>query len=123
MRITCNHKGVRIQARTGHYAGEDRPSKPDAQQAIDSAISTAFDAAEIGLRATVSTDPTYPQMEHFSLHIDANDLALPLQANQYVAQLYIATISYLANGDHDTGQRRGAAAQRAATIGEMAADN
>jgi VWFA-related protein len=106
LRITCNRKGVRIQARTGYYAGEDSPPKPDAQQAIDSAISTAFDAAEIGLRAAVSPDPKYPRIEHFSLHIDANDLALPLQGSQYVAQLYIATISYLANGDHDSKIRQ-----------------
>ncbi len=105
LRITCKRKGVRIQARTGYYAGNDS-TQTDTEQAIDSVISEAFDAAEIGLRATVSPDPTYPQIEHFGLHIDANDLALPLRGSQYVAQLYIATISYMANGDRDSKIRQ-----------------
>jgi VWFA-related protein len=105
LRITCRRKGVRIQARTGYYAGEDS-TQTDTQQVLNSAISTAFDAAEIGLRVTVSPDPTYPQMEHFSLHIDANDLALPRDGSQYVAQLQISTIRYLANGDHDSKIRQ-----------------
>jgi hypothetical protein len=101
LRITCNRKGVRIQARTGYYAGKDS-TQTDTQQALDSAISRDFDAAEIGLRVAVAPDPKYPQTEHFNLHIDANDLALPGQGSQYVAQLQILTISYLDNGDHDS---------------------
>jgi VWFA-related protein len=105
LRITCKRKGVRIQARTGYYAGDDS-TQTDTQPALDSAISTNFDAAEIGLRATISNDRRYTQIEHFNLHIDANDLALPRQGSQYIAQLQIAIISYLANGDHDSQIRQ-----------------
>ncbi len=105
LRITCKRKGVRIQARTGYYPGMDS-TQADSRQAIDSAISMPFDAAEIGLRATVSPDPEDPQREHFSLHIDANDLALPRQGSEYTAQLQIATIWYSANGEHESKIRR-----------------
>jgi len=101
LRITCKRKGVRIQARTGYYPGMDS-TQADSGQAIDSAISMPFDAAEIGLRATVSPDSEYPQREHFSLHIDANDIAILRQGIQYIAQLQVLAISYLDNADHDS---------------------
>jgi hypothetical protein len=58
--------------------------------------------AEIGLRITVSPDPKYPQIEHFGLHIDANDIAILRQGIQYIAQLQVLAISYLDNADHDS---------------------
>ena len=56
LRVTCTRKGVRIQAKTSYYAWEDAPGARS-EQAIDSAIPTTFDAAEIGLRASLSRDP------------------------------------------------------------------
>ena len=100
LRVTCKRKGVRIQARTGYTASHD-PAETETRHALDAATSADFDAAEIGLRVTMSPDPPDPkdpQMEHFNLHIDANDLALARQGGQYTAQLRLAAIAYLANG-------------------------
>jgi hypothetical protein len=101
LHVACTRKGVRIQARTGYsasYSASKDTAEPETRQALDAATSADFDAAEIGLRVTMSPDPKDPQMEHFSLHIDANDIAIARQAGQYTAQLRVAAIAYLANG-------------------------
>ncbi len=97
LQIACKRKGVRIQARTG-YSALNAAAETETRQALDSAIEMDFDAAEIGLRLTMSPDSKDPQMEHFSLHIDANDIALARQAGQYTAQLRLAAIAYLTDG-------------------------
>ena len=105
LHITCKRKGVRIQAKTGYYAWADAP-ETETRQALDSATSTNFDAEEIGLRVKVSPNPVspnpqQPQIQHFSLHIDANDIALPRVGAQYSGQLRVATIGYLADGRNE----------------------
>jgi VWFA-related protein len=97
LRVTCKRKGVRIQARSGYSAIKDA-AETETRQALDTAASADFDAAEIGLRVTTSPNPKNPQRKHFSLHIDANDIALPRQGGQYTAQLRVAAIAYLADG-------------------------
>jgi VWFA-related protein len=117
--VTCKRRGVRIQARTGYYASAENP-EIGIRQAIDSAISMDFDAAEIALRATVSRDASNgsnssngsnfkdAQVEHFALHIDANDIALPREGSLYQGQglyqgeLRVAVIGYLADGRSET---------------------
>ncbi len=100
LRITCKRKGVRTQAKTGYYAWAEAPGDKT-RRVVASAISTNFDAEEIGLRATVSPDPKDPHIQHFSLHIDANDIALPRAGPRYTGQLRVATIGYLANGRNE----------------------
>jgi hypothetical protein len=56
LRVTCTRKGVRIQAKTGYYAWREGPGGK-AEEAIESTIPTTFDAAEIGLRASLSSNP------------------------------------------------------------------
>jgi VWFA-related protein len=79
LRVTCTRKEVRIQAKTGYYAWEDPPGSRSAQ-AIDSATSTTFDAAEIGLRVDA--------------HIDAHDLALVHAGDAYNGELRLAIVGY-----------------------------
>jgi VWFA-related protein len=100
LRVTCNRKGVRIQAKTGYSALKDA-HETDTRHALDAAASADFDAAEIGLRVTMSPDGNDPQMEHFGLHINANDIALPRQDARYTAQLRLTAIAYLANGRNE----------------------
>jgi VWFA-related protein len=101
--VTCKRRGVRIQARTGYYASAENP-EIEIRHIIDSAITMDFDAAEIALRASVSRDAKDPQMEHFGLHIDAHDVALPRDGslNQgqglYQGELRVAIVGYLADG-------------------------
>jgi len=97
LRIVCKRKGVRVQAKTGYYAWADPPGT-QTKQAIEAAIWTGFDAAEIGLRGTLSPDPKDPRAEHFEVRIDAQDVALAHREDQYTGQLRLTMIGYLANG-------------------------
>ena len=82
LRVECKRKGVRIQAKTGYYAWPEPPGT-ETKQVIEAAISPVFDAAEIGLRGTLSTDPKDPGASHFEVRIDANDIAFSHEGDQY----------------------------------------
>jgi VWFA-related protein len=97
IRVTSSRKGIRLQARTGYYAWA-YPAGSETRQAIDSMVSSVFDAAEIGLLADMSQDPKDPAGTHFDLHIDAKDIALAREAGQYTGQLRVAVIGYLLDG-------------------------
>lgn len=97
LRVTCTRKKVRIQTKTGYYAWPDPPGMR-AREAIEAAISPAFDAAEIGLRASLSPDAKAGHSVRLAAHIDANDIALVQQKDQYTGQLQLAVVSYLADG-------------------------
>jgi VWFA-related protein len=93
LRVTCTRKGVRIQAKTGYYAWEDAPGSRS-EQAIQAATATAFDAAEIGLRASATRDYKGGGLVHFEAHIDARDVALVHENETYNGELRIAIIGY-----------------------------
>jgi hypothetical protein len=92
--VTCTRKGVRIQAKTGYYAWRDAQGAKS-EQAIGSVISTAFDAAEIGVRAKLSLDPKGGRTVHLDAHIDAQDVALVHEGDRYDAQLRLAVVGYV----------------------------
>ena len=93
LRVTCTRKGVRIQAKTGYYAWREGPGGK-AEEAIESAIPTTFDAAEIGLRATLSPDSKGGRTERLEAHIDAQDVLLVHEGNLYNGQLRLAVVGY-----------------------------
>lgn len=97
IRVTTARKGVRLQARTGYYAWS-QPAGTETKQAIDSLAATNFDAAEIGLTASVSRDPSKANAMHVDVRIDANDVALAREAGQYTGQLRVAMVAYPAEG-------------------------
>jgi VWFA-related protein len=97
LRITCTRKGVRIQARSGYYAWPE-PTGARAERAIEAAVSTASDAAEIGLQGSLTPDPKNPLTLHAALRIDANDVALAQDGDQYQGQLRIAIVGYQPTG-------------------------
>jgi VWFA-related protein len=97
LRVTCKRKGIRIQAKTGYYAWAQPPGTRT-QQAFGMAASTKFDAAEIGLRASVSFDPQDGRVAHFDLRIDAGDVALAQEGNDYLGQLRLTVVHYLKDG-------------------------
>jgi hypothetical protein len=84
---------VRIQAKTGYYAWREGPGAR-AEEAIKSTIPTTFDAAEIGLRATLSPDPTGGRTERLEARIDAQDVLLVHEGNLYNGQLRLAVVGY-----------------------------
>jgi len=97
LRITCTRKGVRIQARTGYYALQE-PAGARAQRAIEAAASTEFDAAEIGIRGSLTPDAQDSLHVHLTGRIDANDIVLANDGDQYTGQLRIAMIGYQSDG-------------------------
>jgi len=93
LRVTSTRKGVRIQAKTSYYAWEEPPGARSVQ-AIDSATSASFDAAEIGLRATLSRNPKGGNAVRLDAHIDAHDVALVHAGDAYNGELQIAIVGY-----------------------------
>jgi VWFA-related protein len=98
LRIACTRKGVRIQAKTGYYAWQGPPGSRSGQ-AIDAAIPTAFDAAEIGLRATLSHDPKGGRAVHLDAHINAQDVVLVHAGDGYKGELRLAVVGYASGFD------------------------
>ena len=93
LRVTCTRKGVRIQAKTGYYAWREPPGTKS-EQAINSAVTTRFDAAEVGLRASLLPIPKAQRGLHLDAHIDARDVILVHEGDQYLGQLRLAIIGY-----------------------------
>lgn len=93
LRITCTRKGVKIQVKSGYYAWREPPGAKS-EQAIESLIPTTFDAAEIGLRATLSAAPAGGPGMHLDAHIDAQDVVLVRDGERYSGQLRIAMVGY-----------------------------
>ena len=94
LRVTCTRKGVHIQSKTGYYAWRQAPGAKS-EQAINSAISTTFDAAEIGLRATLSPSPKGERMVRIDAHIDAQDIVLIHDGDKYNGHLRLAIVGYV----------------------------
>jgi VWFA-related protein len=97
LRITCTRKGVRIQVRTGYY-GLQEPAGARAQRAIEAATSTEFDAAEIGIRGSVTPDAQNGQHVRLAGRIDANDIVLAQDGDRYSGQLRLAMVGYQSDG-------------------------
>jgi VWFA-related protein len=93
LRITCTRKGVRIQAKTGYYAWKEPPGARS-EQAIRSLVSTTFDGAEIGLRATLSPAPKSARTLRLDAHINAHDVVLVHEGNDYRGELRLAVVGY-----------------------------
>jgi hypothetical protein len=97
LRVTCKRKGVHIQAKTGYYAWQEKPGA-HAEEAFAAATSTSFDASEIGLRGAATTDSKDGRVTHVDLHINAHDIALVQDGNDYRAQLRLLLIHYMTDG-------------------------
>jgi len=97
LRVACTRKGVRIQAKTGYYAWLDQTS--DEQDALDSAAAPAFDASEIGMRATKSPSSKAADIAHFAVRIDPSDVRILQQGERNVAHLGLQVAAYSGDGE------------------------
>jgi hypothetical protein len=97
LKVTCKRKGVRIQAKTGYFAWVDEPGT-GSEQAIQSVVSTEFDAAEIGLLGSLAANPKDKHAVDLTARIDARDIALAQEGDHYNGQLRLALAGYLADG-------------------------
>jgi VWFA-related protein len=97
LRVTCKRKGVRLQAKTGYFAWVDAPGA-GSEQAIHSVATTEFDAAEIGLRGSLSANAKDKQVADLRVRIDARDVAMVQEGDHYNGQLRLAVVGYWGDG-------------------------
>ncbi|MGA2133121.1 MAG: VWA domain-containing protein [Bryobacteraceae bacterium] len=85
IRITCERKGVKLQARGRYYALPDsRSAEARQKDALMSAYEKPSDAADIGLR--IETSPTGTAV-HVVIHVEASDLLLREEHGKFVGAL------------------------------------
>jgi VWFA-related protein len=93
LRVTCARKGVRIQTKSGYYAFPE-PPEARARAAFGAAAATHFDTAGIGLRATLTPDVNDGHSARLAAFIDANDVAVTHDRDQYRGELRMGLAIY-----------------------------
>jgi hypothetical protein len=101
LRVTCGRKGVRFQAKAGYYASEKAVS--DEQSALDGALASSFDAAEIGIRGVVSVGANPAgasggRMTHLEFRIDPSDVRISREGDRFTAHLALQLTGFMPNG-------------------------
>lgn len=102
LRIACTRKGVRIQSKTGYYAWEENPGTR-AEQATDMLAKTSFDAAEIGIRGSVTRSTANAKAMHLEAHIDGRDLVMVQNGDTYTTELRLRLVGYAPDGRMQEG--------------------
>ena len=99
VRVTCERKGVKLQAKQRYYAYLDnRPAATKQQTAVGAAYHSPFDAAEVGLRATVTPSAGIPQSLHLEIRINPADLLLREQLGHFADTLTFVSADLGATG-------------------------
>lgn len=99
LRVTCRRKGVKLQTRQGYYAfAEQGASGKQVQDAMEAAILSPFDAAEVGLRATSSLLTADAPAVHLEIRIDLADVKLTPEAGAFTGQLAVRFVEYQSDG-------------------------
>ena len=99
IRITCSRKGVRLQTKQGYYAfAADAHQGDQEKAAIETAMSSPFDVAEIGLNARLNPGGKTPRGMNLEVRIDVADILLAREGDLFTGQLAVGAVAYLANG-------------------------
>ncbi len=99
IRITCARKGVKLQARQGYYAfAEQATSGKQEDAAVQAAIQSPFDAAEIGLRATATPQPGPSPAVRLAVRIDLNGVQLTQDGDAFNGELTARFVEYQNDG-------------------------
>jgi VWFA-related protein len=97
VKVTCERKGVKLEARQRYFALPDtRPGPEKAQGAMVAAYQRPSDVSDIGLRASISS--TARNMAHIEIHVDAADLLLHESGGDYTGQLTVLLSARAAAG-------------------------
>ena len=97
VKVTCERKGVKLEARQRYYALPDtRPGPEKSQGTLVAAYQRASDVTEIGLRASVSS--AAPNMAHVEIRVDPADLLLHESGGEYTGQLTVLLSARAAAG-------------------------
>jgi VWFA-related protein len=88
LRVTCERKAVKLEARQRYYALPDsRPAQAREQGALVAAYQSVNDVAEIAVRASVTIKA--PNTAHVEIRVDADDLLLRESGAQLEAELTV----------------------------------
>ena len=100
VRVASRRKGLRLQTRQGYFAFTDQASSgKQIQDAIQSAITSPFDVAEIGLRASSAPlQQGNARGLRLTVHIDLNDVQLTVAGDSYTGRLALRFLEYQDNG-------------------------
>jgi hypothetical protein len=101
LRVTTTRKGIKLQAKSAYYAWKEPPGAR-AEQAINTAMQTQFDAAEIGVRGHLSPGKGANAL-HLDARIDARDIVLVPAGDRYSGQLRLALVGDLPGGQPQGG--------------------
>lgn len=107
IRVSCARKGVRLQTKQGYYAFAADAHEGDQEKAsIQSAVSSPFDVAEIGLYSGLTPTGKSPGEFRLDVRIDAGDLELARDGDVFTGQLAVGFIAYLAEGGAEASPLR-----------------
>ena len=98
LKVTCERKGVKLQAKQYYYALPDsRPLAARQQAALVAAFQSAFDTPDLGLNASLVAGAA-GQPAHLQLRANASDLLLKEQGGSFEDQLTIVVADLGAAG-------------------------
>ena len=99
IRVISSRKEIHILAQRGYDSYPSDASRDEALAAVlNNAVSSTFDASEIGLHAKLAFDSKPVPAVHVQVRVDSADVLLRPQGNGYVAQLGLTLASYSGAG-------------------------
>jgi hypothetical protein len=98
IRVTCARKGVKLQTRQGYYAFAEQATAKQEDAAVQAAILSPFDAAEIGLRATATPQPGDSPAVRLAVLIDLNGVQLTQDGDAFTGELTARFVEYQNDG-------------------------
>ncbi|MDR3699857.1 MAG: VWA domain-containing protein [Candidatus Sulfopaludibacter sp.] len=98
IRVTCARKGVKLQARQGYYAFAEQATAKQEEAAVQAAVQSPFDAAEIGLRATATPEAGNPPVLRLAVRIDLSGVQLAQTGDAFAGELAVRFVEYQDDG-------------------------
>ncbi len=108
VRVACSRRGVKVLAKDGYFAYAVQSSTAEQEKAALSAAAwSPFDAAGIGVRASIAPSAKLPQAVHLQVRIDAHDVQLSRQNDRFAGNLSVTYVAYDADGKQNAGAPTG----------------
>jgi VWFA-related protein len=102
LRVTTKRKGVKLQSKSGYYAWAGQAA--DEQDAVGAVVGAPADSAEIGIRVAAARSASDPQLVHLKARIEAGDVAMLLEGDQYTTALAVTVAAYNDQGQAQAGK-------------------
>ncbi len=99
LRVATPRKGVKLETKQGYYAFADLAAEGDQEKtAVEAAITSAFDATEIGIYAQAAERPQAALSVDLSIRVDAADLHFFDDGPLRSARAAVSVVGYLKDG-------------------------